>query len=129
MPGGIHMGHGRRHPSLVRVVELLQCRGADDKGYALDEETWFYREQGSAVLRRAGFADMSVETAEFAGRFADPEQALHWTLAWPCGSARFARLHAPERDAFIAEAREVLAGADLSWNFAFNIYIATKAAG
>jgi SAM-dependent methyltransferase len=116
-------------PSSGTVIELLERHGGADKGYTLDEETWIYPERGSEVLRRAGFARVSVTTERFAGRFADAEQALRWTLAWPCGSARLARLEAPKRDAFLAETRQALAAADLSWHFAFNIYLATKSTG
>jgi SAM-dependent methyltransferase len=114
-------------PALARVVDLLERRAAGDKGYALDEQTWFYPEQGSAVLHRAGFASVAVITEEFTGCFADAEQALRWTLTWPRASARLARLDKPE--AFVDEARHALGGADLSWNFVFNVYLATKATG
>jgi hypothetical protein len=71
---------------------------------------------------------VSVETQTFTGRFADAEEALDWTLAWPCGSARLARLGASAREAFLADAREALADSDLSWTFVFNLYVADKAA-
>jgi SAM-dependent methyltransferase len=116
-------------PSLSKVVAALERHGASDKGYTVDEETWFYAEQGSDVLRNAGFADVGVKTERFTGRFADAEAALQWTLAWPCGSARLARLDKRNRDAFLNDARQALAGADLSWNFVFNVYIANKTAG
>jgi SAM-dependent methyltransferase len=48
-------------PSLSAVVAALERHGAADTGYALDEETWFYPEQGSNVLRDAGFADVLVK--------------------------------------------------------------------
>jgi SAM-dependent methyltransferase len=115
-------------PSLARIVDLLQRQGAGDKSYTLDEDTWLYPENGSEVLRRAGFANVSVQTAKFAGRFADSEHALQWTLAWPCGSARLARLAGSQREPFLAQARHALADADLAWNFVFNIYVATKPA-
>jgi SAM-dependent methyltransferase len=122
-------GAGVSIPSLSKVVAALERHGAYDKGYALDDETWFYPEQGSDVLRNAGFADVAVRTERFTGRFADAEAALQWTLAWPCGSARLARLDKRKRDAFLEDARQALAGADLSWNFVFNLYLANKAAG
>jgi SAM-dependent methyltransferase len=120
-------GMGGGTPSSGTVIEVLTRYGAHDTGYKLDEETWLHPERGSEVLRRAGFANVSVTTETFAGRFADADQALQWTLAWPCGSARFTRLEAGKRDAFLAEARHALAGADLAWNFVFNLYLATKA--
>jgi ubiquinone/menaquinone biosynthesis C-methylase UbiE len=120
---------GDTTPSSGIVIELLARHAPSDKGYALDEGRWLDPERGSEVLRRAGFTHVSVSAERFAGRFADAEQALQWTLAWPCGSARVARLDGPARDAFLAEARQALAGADLSWHLAFNIYLATKLTG
>jgi hypothetical protein len=112
---------------LSRVVAALERHGAGDKSYALDEETWLYPEQGSNVLLNAGCADVLVKTQTFTGRFADSEAALQWTLAWPCGSARLAQLGTPKRDACLKEARKELVGADLSWTFVFNVYLAKKA--
>ena len=86
-------------------------------------------ERGSEVLRSAGFANVSVNTERFTGHFVDAEAALHWTLAWPCGSARLAQLDPCRRDAFLEDASRALAGADLSWNFVFNLYRAGKADG
>jgi SAM-dependent methyltransferase len=119
-------GTGGGTPSSGIIVELLRRHGAEDKGYILDEETWFDADRGVKVLRSVGFAEVSVMTSEFGGRFDDPEEALQWTLAWPCGSARLALLGGPEREAFLTDARKALAGADLSWNFVFNIYLASK---
>jgi SAM-dependent methyltransferase len=121
-------GTGGGTPSSGIVVELLRRHGAEDKGYTLDEETWSYPERGSEILRRAGFTDVAVRTAEFAGRFADSEEALQWTLAWPCGSARLALLKGRRRATFLTEARQALAGADLSWRFVFNTYVGSKRA-
>jgi hypothetical protein len=112
---------------MSKVVAALERHGAYTKGYTLDEETWFYPEQGSDVLRGAGFADVVVKREVFRGRFANAEAALQWTLAWPCGSARLARLDTRKRDAFLEDARRALVGADLSWNFVFNVYRAGKA--
>jgi SAM-dependent methyltransferase len=111
------------------VVEILKRHGATDKGYTLDEGTWLSAEKGSELLRRAGFACVSVHTETFRGRFEDVEEALQWTLAWPCGAARLQRLDASAQDAFLADAREVLAGSDLSWTFVFNLFVADKRSG
>jgi SAM-dependent methyltransferase len=119
-------GTGGAIPSLSKVVAALEHQGAHDKGYTLDEETWFYPKQGSDLLRSAGFVEVLVKTERFTGRFADVEAALQWALVWPCGSARLARLDTRERDAFLEDARETLAGADLSWTFVFNLYLADK---
>jgi hypothetical protein len=70
-----------------------------------------------------------VKTERFTGRFEDAEAARRWTLARPCGSARLARLDPRKRDAFLEDARRVLGGVDLSWNFVFNVYLADKANG
>jgi SAM-dependent methyltransferase len=122
-------GTGGSIPSLSKVLAALETHGADDKGYTLDEETWLHPGQGSDVLRSAGFRNVLVKAEIFTGRFADAEAALQWTLAWPCGSARLARLDTRKRDAFLEDARRALAGADLSWSFVFNVYLANKAAG
>jgi SAM-dependent methyltransferase len=116
-------------PSLSEVVAALERHGGRGKGYTLDEETWFYPEQASDVLRAAGFADVLVKTDSFTGRFPDAETALQWTLAWPCGSVRLAGLQTGKRDAFLEDARRALAGTDLSWTFVFNVYLANKPAG
>ena len=69
---------------------------------------------------------MSALTETFTGRFEAVEEALQWTLAWPCGSARLERLDASAQDAFLAHAREALAGSDLSWTLVFNLFVADK---
>jgi hypothetical protein len=122
-------GTGGSIPSLRKVLAALERHGADDTGYTLDEETWLHPGPGSDVLKSAGFLNILVKGESFTGRFADVEAALQWTLAWPCGSARLARLDTRKRDAFLEDARRALAGADLSWSFFFNIYLANKAAG
>jgi SAM-dependent methyltransferase len=116
-------------PCLGTVDELLERHHAPDKGYTLDEETWQDPEQGSRLLHHVGFAAVPVKTESFTGRFADPEQALRWSFAWPSRAARLARLDPKDDEAFVAEARRALAETDLSWNFVFNIYIAAKTAG
>jgi SAM-dependent methyltransferase len=120
---------GGSTPSSVEVARVLERSGAPGKGYTLDEETWLYPERGRELLRRAGFAEVSVKPERFAGRFADADQALEWSLAWPCCSARLERLDVGRHEKFLAEARAALAGADISWKFVFNIYLAAKAAG
>jgi SAM-dependent methyltransferase len=119
-------GAGGAIPSLSKVVGALEDQGAPDKGYTLNEETWFYPKQGSDVLRSAGFVEVLVKAERFTGRFADAAAALQWTLAWPCASTRVARLKTRQRDAFLEDARQALAGGDLSWTFVFNLYLANK---
>jgi hypothetical protein len=89
----------------------------------IDEETWLEPESGTEVLRRAGFEKVSVVTEAFAGRFAVPEEALAWSLAWPVGAARVATLHTEARASFLAEVRQALARSDLGWRFVFNFYV------
>jgi ubiquinone/menaquinone biosynthesis C-methylase UbiE len=122
-------GTGGGTPSSQEVADALERHRAPHKGYCLDEETWLYPEQGSELLRRAGFAQVSVKTETFTGTFSDPEQALDWSLAWPCRTARLAQLDPREHEGCVADARRALADADLSWNFNFNIYLATKTGG
>lgn len=111
------------------VDDLLEGHRAPDKGYVLDEETWLYPERGRKLLRHTGFTEVSVKIERFTGRFADAEQALRWSLAWPSRAVRLARLHPTDRQALVAEAHRAIAETDLNWSFVFNIYIATKAAG
>jgi SAM-dependent methyltransferase len=119
-------GTGGGTPASEKVVELLERYGARDKGYMLDEETWLDPDNGSKVLRRAGFTGMTVSAETFAGRFSDAEQALQWTLAWPFASARLDRIAGSVRDTFKTAARRELADVDLSWTFVFNFYDAAK---
>ena len=113
-------------PASETIAEVLKRHAPLDTGDALDEERWLYPEQGSELLRRAGFAEVSVSTARFEGRFTDKGQALQWSLAWPCRSARLARLDDSTHRAIAADALEALSGGDLSWAFVFNIYLATN---
>ena len=118
-------GEGSSFPTRV-VAELLDRYAV--AGGVLDEASWLRPDRGSSELRRAGFASVSVRRESFAGSFADPEEALTWSLAWPLTAARLARLDPGLRERFLGEAREALAGSDLSWRFAFNIYLASKSA-
>jgi SAM-dependent methyltransferase len=121
-------GGGNWTPSCATVIDLLKRHGASQTGYRLDEETWFEVEKGSEVLRRAGFADVCAQTERFSGSFADAEEALEWALSWPCGAARLAQVAPADRGALIADAREAVAGADLTWRFVFNFYRAQRPA-
>ena len=120
-------GEGSRLPTGV-VGELLDRYGAAVPDDGLDEDTWLRAEDGSAVLRRAGFADVSVTTESFEGRFADAEEALAWSLAWPLTAAGFARLDPARRERLRRDSLEALAGSSLSWRFVFNLYLAGKSA-
>lgn len=128
-PGGRFVasawGEGSRFPTGV-VDELLDRHSAPIGMEVLDEETWLRPEQGSLALRRAGFADVSVRSEAFSGSFADPEEALVWTLGWPLTASRVARLHSGCRERFRRESLEALAGSHLSWRSVFNFYAASK---
>lgn len=108
------------------VAEILDRYAAADD--SPDEETWAMARQGAAVLRRAGFTSVYVQTESFRGEFADPEDALVWATAWPLAAARLERLEASRREQFFAEARAALAETSLTWTFAFNFYVATNQA-
>lgn len=124
-PGGRFVastwGEGSRIPTRA-VGKLLDRHGGAVE--ALDEATWLSPQHGSEVLRQAGFASVSARTEFFSGSFADVEEALAWSLAWPLGAARLAQLDPRRREQFFADAREALAGSKLSWRFAFNFVCA-----
>lgn len=104
------------------VARVLDCHVAPAGG--LDEETWLHAERGCEVLRAAGFASVGAHAETFSGAFAGVEDALAWALAWPPTAARLARLDPPGRETVLGDARAALAGADLAWRFAFNLYVA-----
>ena len=130
-PGGRFVastwGEGSRLPTGV-VGELLDRYGAPATSEVLDEGTWLSPERGSSVLRRAGFADVSVRPASFTGSFADADEALAWSLGWPLTASRLARLDSARRERLRRESLQALAGSRLSWRFVFNIYLASKSA-
>jgi SAM-dependent methyltransferase len=127
-PGGRFVasawGDGSHLPTGV-VDKLLNRYGAPIEMDELDEETWQSPEQGSAALRRAGFADVSVRSEAFSGSFAHPEDALDWALGWPLTASRVARLRPECRDRFRRESLEALASSHLSWLSVFNFYSAS----
>lgn len=93
---------------------------------ALDEETWLSPDRGKAELRRGGFAEVVVTRESFRGRFTDPDEALGWWTAWPLTASKLALLDVHQRERFFCEARAVLRASDLSWRFAFNVYLSQK---
>ena len=90
----------------------------------VDEETWSTGQQGAAVLREAGFTNVSVETGSFRAGFIDAEAALSWVTAWPTVATRLARLDPRRREQLLSDARAALAASDLTWTFVFNFYVA-----
>ena len=70
--------------------------------------------------------DVLVMSEDFNGSFADPEEALVWTLGRPLTASRVARLHSECRERFRRESLEALAGSHLSWRSVFNFYVASK---
>ena len=91
---------GSSTPSGI-VAPLLDRHAA--AGDRLDEETWSSGARGAEILRRAGFASVSVLTETFHGAFAGADEALAWATAWPLAAARIA---------------------SLAWTFAFVFYVA-----
>ena len=110
------------------IGTVLDRCGAPAVSASVDEETWEGAERGHAILRRAGFADVSVRTECFDGAFADPEEALGWALSWPLSAARFAQLKPERRERCRRECLELLTGSDLTWVLAFNFFLARTAA-
>jgi hypothetical protein len=55
-------GAGGGTPSSQKIAETLERHRAPPQDYTLDEQTWLYPEQGSKLLRRAGFTEVSVRT-------------------------------------------------------------------
>jgi ubiquinone/menaquinone biosynthesis C-methylase UbiE len=105
----------------IREIRERYVQNAVDDG--LDEATWLRPESGSAVLRRAGFEAVAVQTELFTGAFASAEDALAWSLAWPVAAARLALLDPQARDSFREDARRAVASCDLSWRFAVNFFV------
>jgi SAM-dependent methyltransferase len=147
---GLSLSHFRRRDAVLReVLEVLRPGGrfvasawgpgscfptggigdllstsADEEVTSLDEATWSAAERGAEVLRRAGFTRVATATEFFTGRFADAEQALAWSLAWPLTAADLAALDPAAREELLTVAREALRDADLSWRFAINYFVA-----
>ena len=106
------------------IGKVLDRCGAAAVEASIDEETWESADRGCAMLRHAGFADVSVSTESFGGAFADPEEALGWALSWPVTAARFAQLEPERRERCRRECLEHLTGSDLTWVLAFNFFLA-----
>ena len=107
------------------VAEILE-RYAGEAPTTVDEETWADAPRGSDVLRAAGFVQVSVSAAPYAGEFADAQQALDWFVAWPLTAARLAQLDPVDRKRFLDDARELLEAKSLAWKFVFNFYVARR---
>lgn len=116
-------GEGGSIPT-APVGEILEHYAGALEG--LDEETWLSAERGREALRQGGFASVSVETDLFTGSFADAEEALAWSLAWPLSATRLARLDPSRHRQFLTDAREAVADSALSWTFAFNFFVAYR---
>ena len=128
-PGGCFVasawGEGSRFPTRV-LGELLDRYAGPSGKDVLDEETWLHAEQGTSVLRRAGFPEVSVTSESFDGGFADAEEALAWALGWPLTAARLRHLEPTHREQFRRESLQALGSSSLTWSFAFNFYLARK---
>ncbi len=108
-----------------KAAEILDRYAAPAES-SVDEETWADPQRGSDILREAGFADVSAQTETFRGEFSDPDDALAWFTAWPLTAARLARLDPRRRERFFTDASDALAATNLSWSFAFNLYVAHR---
>jgi len=93
-------GEGSSFPTPA-IGELLD-RYATARG-GLDEGTWLSPDRGSSELRRIGFASVSVKRETFTGSFADADQALVWSLAWPLTATRLARVDPRLRERFLGD--------------------------
>lgn len=114
-------------PAFAAALRLLE-QASDGELHAfsgfLDEAAWTDRQRGAESLRRAGFRAVDTVTEWFAGAFADVDEAIAWTLAWPNYGQTFAALDAAAQRRFMERARtEIAELGDLSWRFGINFYL------
>lgn len=114
------------NPAFAAVQETLRRHGPAEIQFfkpLLDESTWACATDGSRELREAGFAAVRVVRAPLSGRYASPETALDWTLAWPSYGETFDRLEPSIQAEVRAEAVTAIdAAGDLDWQCEVNIY-------
>jgi SAM-dependent methyltransferase len=114
-------------PAFSAALELLRDASGDELhafSGILDEATWADTDRGADALRQAGFGSVAAFSESFAGTYADADDAVAWTLAWPDYGETFAKLDAAVQASFIAEARRAIVEfGDLSWRFAINFYV------
>ncbi len=124
------VGKGGSSPAFAAALQVLEeAAGRELHAFAgiLDEATWADTDRGADALGAAGFAAVAGVTESFAGAYANAEEALAWTLAWPDYGDTFARLDAATQQRFIDDARSAIAETgDLTWRFAINFYSARR---
>ena len=109
------------------LSELSRAAGGNVHSFGdiLDEETWAHAEQGIAVLSDAGFIAEAV-TERLDGRYAGPEAAFEWALAWPAYRETFSEFSEAGRESFRAAALKAAADAPMEWWFAINYFLGQK---
>ena len=99
----------------ISLMTLLALAAGTSPTFALDYD----QARALASSARVTAREVGVTTELFSGAFANADEALEWTLAWPAGAARLARIDPTLHERFSADAREALAAADMSWSLAF----------
>lgn len=119
-------GPNATNPAFNAVEEtLLRYNPAEIQFFKplLDESTWACTGDGTHELREAGFAAVRIVRASLSDRYASPETALDWTLAWPSYGEAFDKLEPSIQAAVRAEAvKAIEATGDLGWHYDVNIY-------
>jgi len=123
-------GNEGASPAFSAALELLrEASGGALHAFSgiLDEDTWADVDRGADSLRAAGFGVVGAFTESFAGTYADADEAIAWTLAWPDYGETFAKLDSAARQKYVDDARTAIDEAgDLSWRFAINFYAARR---
>lgn len=118
------------NPAYAAVQETLRRHGPAEIQFfksILDESAWARAADGCRDLREAGFAKVHVVNVPLSGRYASPETAVDWTLAWPSYGETFDRLDPTIQAAVRAEAvTAIKATGDLDWHYEVNIYNARR---
>jgi len=119
-------GNEGASPAFSAALQLLQeASGGALHAFAgiLDEDTWADVDRGADSLRAAGFSTVAARTESFAGSYANADEAIAWTLAWPDYGETFAKLDGAAQQRYVDDARTAIGEvADLSWRFAINFY-------
>ena len=75
----------------------------------------------------APLSAVAAFSESFAGSYADADEAIAWTLAWPDYGETFAKLDRAAQQKYVDDARTAIDEAgDLSWRFAINFYAARR---
>ena len=111
------------------LVLLEEASGGELQAFSgiLDEARWADSDRGANSLRAAGFTAVTAVTQSFTGAFANEDEAVAWTLAWPDYGETFAKLDPAAQQEFVDRARTTIAEiGDLSWRFAINFYVGRR---